>query len=160
MKLTTISSIMGAIIFGFSSILFSSSSTIVLFNNTNDFWITSDIVFSIIILSILFALTSIIFSLKAISIKNYEFVVGGEEKSDILEARLRNVYLDKYWNDNITHEKTIYDFMTDYIIAISSNFNNNQLKGKDIIVSFYYLLASTTFVAISLIMIMLSLLFS
>ena len=157
MKLITVSSIIGAIIFGFSSIIFSNGSTIDLFNNTNKILITSNVIFSSIIVSIMLAIVSIIFSLKAISLRNYIFVVGGEEDKVKLDNRLKKVYLEKYWNTGVNLEKTIYDFMGDYIDAIAFNFSNNQIKGKDIIYSLYCLVASIASVAISLILIMINL---
>ena len=93
----------------------------------------------------------------AISIRNYIFVVGGEEDKKKLYNKLKRVYLEKYWNTGVNLEKTIYDFMGDYINAIAYNFSNNQIKGKNIMYSFYCLVASITSVAISLILIMINL---
>jgi hypothetical protein len=158
MKLTTISSIMGAIIFGFSSILFSNSSIINLFN-TNSKLISSEVVFCIIIISIILAIGSIIYSLKAISIRSYRFVAAGSvnETKELIVKRLKQVYLEKYFCSLIGYEKTIYDFMTDYINAIAINFSHNQTKAKDIMYSFYLLIASTSLVAVALIMLMINL---
>ncbi|MGD9533482.1 MAG: hypothetical protein AB7V56_06920 [Candidatus Nitrosocosmicus sp.] len=156
-KLTSISSIMGAIVFGFGSVLFSNSSIVDLFHDES--WINVNLVFGIFTVSVILALGSVILSLKVILPQNYIFIIGNKNKNELREGNLKthleNIYLKELWYDAI--EINIRKFMEDYINAISNNFSSNETKGRYVKFSFFALTISMAFVVLDLFLIGISL---
>jgi hypothetical protein len=115
-QIISISSIMGTVIFGFSAIIFSTSTLPMIVNRIDE--ATRHTFFTMIIASMITAIVSIIMGLRVIKIRDYQYIIGGNEHSNKYKKKEKIINefkkLKREVHNGLLNIK-LADFLIDYM---------------------------------------------